>query len=65
MARSASPLPARGDGDEVVARFAGAGVDVHAPAARLHSEGAKKSVGSWDELITTISGKTQALTAAG
>jgi transaldolase len=59
-------LPAGGgDGDEVVARFAGAGVDVHALAARLQSEGAKKFVGSWDELITTISRKTQALTAAG
>ena len=59
-------LPADGgDADRVIARFAAAGVDLNALAARLQSEGAEKFVRSWDELIATISRKTQVLTAAG
>jgi transaldolase len=59
-------LPAdAGDGDQVIARFAAAGVDTDRVAARLQSEGAEKFVGSWDDLISTISRRTAALTAAG
>jgi transaldolase len=53
-----------GDADEVIARFASAGVDVHALAARLLQEGADSFVASWDELIENIGRKAGALTKA-
>jgi transaldolase len=59
-------LPADGgDSEEVLARFAGAGIDVDALAAQLQDEGAKSFVGSWHELMSVIAGKSAALTKAG
>ena len=59
-------LPADGgDSAEVLARFAGAGIDVDALAAQLQDEGAKSFVGSWHELMSVIAGKSAALTKAG
>jgi len=58
-------LPADGgDCEEVLARFAGAGVDVDALAAQLQDEGAKSFVGSWRELMGVIAGKSAALAKA-
>jgi transaldolase len=53
-----------GNAEQVIARFAAAGVDVAALAARLQDEGADAFVASWDELIENIGQKTSALTAA-
>jgi len=59
-------LPADGgDSEEILARFAGAGIDVDALAAQLQDEGAKSFVGSWHELMSVIAGKSAALTKAG
>jgi transaldolase len=58
-------LPTNGGAAElVIARFAAAGVDVDALAARLQREGADSFVKSWDELIDNIGRKASALTAA-
>src|SRR5882724_9109375 len=51
-----------GDSEEVLARFATAGVDVDALATRLQDEGAKSFVGSWTELMDVIASKTAAWT---
>jgi transaldolase len=60
-----APLPQDGgDAEEVLARFARAGIDVHALAADLQADGAKAFVASWDELIAGIASKTDALTKA-
>jgi transaldolase len=53
-----------GDCEEVLARFAGAGIDVDALAARLQDEGAASFVKSWDELMSVIGSKSAALTGA-
>ena len=53
-----------GDAAQVLARFAAAGVDVPALAARLQSEGARAFVQSWNELLARIAGKSQALRTA-
>ncbi len=55
--------PEGGDSEEVLARFAAAGVDVEALAARLQDEGAKSFVGSWRELMGVIASKNAALKA--
>src|SRR5205807_6712058 len=47
-----------GDGEEVLARFAGAGIDVDALAGQLQDEGAKSFVSSWRELMDVIVGKS-------
>jgi len=58
-------LPADGgDCEEVLARFAGAGIDVDALAGRLQDEGAKSFVSSWQELMGVIAGKSAALAKA-
>ena len=58
-------LPADGgDSEEVLARFADAGVDVQALAARLQTEGAASFVKSWHSLMAVIASKSAALTAA-
>ena len=58
-------LPADGgDSEEVLARFAGAGVDVDALASQLQDEGAKSFVNSWQELMGVITGKSAALAKA-
>jgi transaldolase len=55
-------LPADGAGaQEVIDRFAAAGADLDALAARLQSEGADAFVGSWDELLETIGERSAAL----
>ncbi len=59
-------LPADGgDCEEVLAGFAGAGVDVDALAAQLQDEGARSFVKSWNELLECIVSKSQALVTAG
>jgi len=58
-------LPADGgDGEEVLAQFAGAGIDVDALANQLQDEGAKSFVSSWQELMGVIAGKSAALAKA-
>jgi transaldolase len=55
-------LPAdRGDCEAVLARFARAGIDIDALAARLQDDGAKSFVRSWDELLECIAAKSRAL----
>ena len=51
-----------GDCEEVLARFAQAGIDVDALAAQLQDEGAKSFVNSWNELLGVISSKSALLT---
>lgn len=58
-------MPAEGgDCEAVLTRFAEAGIDVEALAARLQEEGAKAFVKSWQELLGVISAKCSALGAA-
>jgi transaldolase len=58
-------LPADGgDSENVLARFAGAGIDVDALAGQLQDEGAKTFVNSWQELMGVIAGKSAALAKA-
>jgi len=60
-----SILPADGgDCEEVLVRFAKAGIDVDALAARLQEEGAKSFVKSWNDLLAVIASKSAALKAA-
>jgi transaldolase len=47
-----------------LARFAAAGIDVEALAARLQVEGAESFVKSWAELMQRIADKSAALKAA-
>jgi transaldolase len=55
-------LPADGgDCEQVLAQFAGAGIDADALAARLQEEGAKSFVQSWNELLAVIESKSAAL----
>jgi len=56
------PMPTDGgDAEQVLARFAQAGVDVDALAARLQVEGAESFVKSWRELMKRIADKSAAL----
>jgi transaldolase len=50
-----------GDAEQVLARFAAAGIDVDALAARLQVEGAQSFVKSWTELMKRIADKSSAL----
>jgi transaldolase len=50
-----------GDCEEVLARFAKAGVDVYALADRLQEEGAGAFVTSWEELMSQIASKAAAV----
>ncbi len=50
-----------GDAEQVLARFANAGVDIDALAARLQLEGADSFVKSWTELMKRIAEKSAAL----
>ena len=54
-----------GDSEEVLARFAEAGVDADALAAKLQDEGAKSFVKSWNELMGVIASKSAVLEKAG
>jgi transaldolase len=52
------PVPADGgDAEDVLARFADAGIDVAALAARLQEEGKASFVKSWDDLLESIESK--------
>jgi transaldolase len=53
-----------GDAEQVLAKFAAAGVDVKALAARLQVEGAESFVKSWSELMQRIADKSAALVSA-
>jgi len=54
-----SILPADGgDCEEVLSRFAEAGINVGTLAAQLQQEGAKSFVKSWNELLTEIASKS-------
>jgi transaldolase len=53
-----------GDCEAVLARFAEAGIDVPALAARLQDEGAKSFVSSWNELMGVIKSKSAVLERA-
>jgi transaldolase len=58
-------LPADGgDGEEVLATFASAGVNVDALASQLQDEGAKSFVDSWRELMNVIAAKSADLAKA-
>jgi len=50
-----------GDAEQVLARFADAGIDIDALAARLQLEGAESFVKSWRELMNRIAEKSAAL----
>jgi transaldolase len=50
-----------GDADQVLARFAQAGIDVVALAKKLQIEGAESFVKSWKELMQSIADKSAAL----
>src|SRR5215467_277785 len=53
-----------GDSDEVLARFAAAGIDVQALADQLQDEGAKAFVKSWNDLMSVIMSKSSVLKRA-
>ncbi len=53
-----------GDCEEVLARFARAGIDVDVLAAQLQDEGAKSFVKSWNDLMAVIGSKSDALKKA-
>ncbi len=58
-------LPADGgDCEDVLARFAKAGIDLDALAAQLQDEGAKSFVKSWNELMAVIASKSAGLARA-
>jgi transaldolase len=58
------PLPPDGgDAEEMLARFAEAGIDVDALAAQLQHEGADAFVKSWKELLETVSSEAEQLAA--
>ena len=54
-----------GDSEEVLARFAEAGIDADALAARLQDEGAKAFVKSWNDLMSVIASKCAVLEKTG
>jgi transaldolase len=59
------PLAAHGDDSELIlARFARAGVDLHALGAQLQDQGAKAFVNSWHELMEVIGSKSKAMRKA-
>jgi transaldolase len=53
-----------GDAEEVLRRFAAAGIDVNALASQLQADGAKSFVNSWHELMDVIASKSAALQRA-
>ncbi len=50
-----------GNGEEVLAQFDKAGVDVDSLAAQLQNEGAESFVKSWNDLMAVISSKSASL----
>ena len=61
MGRSSRFCSARWDCEEVLAKFAEAGIDTDALAAQLQEEGATSFVKSWKELMECIASKREAL----
>src|ERR1700686_3431066 len=58
-------LPADGgNGEEVLAQFGKAGIDIDALATQLQDEGAKSFVQSWNDLMAVIAAKSAALKRA-
>ncbi len=56
-------MPADGGNcEEVLAQFAGAGIEVDALAEQLQNDGAKAFVKSWNNLMTVIASKSATLT---
>ena len=53
-----------GDAEEVLKRFAQAGIDVDALATKLQAEGAQSFVKSWNELMQRIGRKSAALASS-
>jgi len=53
-----------GNSEEELARFASAGIDVHALSIRLQDEGAKSFVTSWNDLMDVINSKSAVLKRA-
>jgi transaldolase len=53
-----------GDSEQVLGRFAEAGIDVDALATQLQDEGAKSFVSSWRDLMAVIASKSAALDKA-
>ena len=53
-----------GDSEQELARFAAAGIDVHALSNQLQDEGAKSFVNSWNDLMGVISSKSAVLERA-
>jgi len=53
-----------GDCETVLAEFAKAGVDIEALAAQLQEEGAKSFAKSWEDLMSVIASKSEALKQA-
>jgi transaldolase len=59
------PLPSDGgDAEDVLARFATAGIDVDAVATALQEHGAHAFVTSWNDLMAVIAGKRAVLSRA-
>jgi transaldolase len=59
-------LPAHGGNcEEVLAKFAKAGIDTDALAVQLQEEGAKSFVKSWNELMQCIASKSEVFKNAG
>jgi transaldolase len=57
------PMPADGaEGDELLSRFAEAGIDTQALAAQLQSDGAKSFVDAWNHLMERVDVQHAALT---
>ncbi len=52
------------DSEDILAQFASAGVDIAALATQLQDDGAKSFVKSWDDLMSVISAKSNALRKA-
>jgi transaldolase len=50
-----------GDCEEMLAKFAKAGINIDALATRLQDEGARSFVKSWNELMGVITSKCAAL----
>jgi transaldolase len=61
---SAMPVDG-GDGEQVLAEFGKAGIDVDALAAQLQTEGAKSFVKSWEDLMAVLASKRDLLKKAG
>ena len=54
-----------GNAEEVIAKFATAGIDYDKLAADLQREAAASFVKDWDEMLASIASKSAAFKAAG